>query len=173
MAKDTFSTPEVARFFDINLNRLNNWLNSRLIVPSIEKASGHGSKNVFSFIDLCRISLFMKLINIGLSREAASEIVNSAVKDLPQTQLTLAPFTPHRYTDRSWILIRKAIVSGKEQVSAQLIEHWQYEDGYTSVHKSDFFDEISAMLKNSEFLFIIDLTHINNQVNDRLISLYG
>ena len=53
MAKDTFSTPEVARFFDINLNRLNNWLNSRLIVPSIEKASGHGSKNVFSFIDLC------------------------------------------------------------------------------------------------------------------------
>jgi hypothetical protein len=171
--KDTFSTSEVAKIFDINLNRLNNWLGSRLIVPSVEKASGHGSKNVFSFLDLFRISLFIKLINIGLSREAASEIVNSAIKDFPQkTQLTLAPDMPQRYIDRPWIIIRKAIVSGKEQVAAQLFEHWKYNKESSSRFKSDFFDEISAMIGGSEFVFIIDLSQILNQLDETYQSLY-
>ncbi len=68
MQKDRFSTLEVASIFGIKLNRLNNWLNIKLIAPSIEKASGYGTKNIFSFKDLCKISLFMKLLDLSISQ---------------------------------------------------------------------------------------------------------
>lgn len=53
------------------------WWMRGFIYPSIQKANGPGTKNIFSVVDVYRIKLFKNLIEFGFSRQKASEIVSN------------------------------------------------------------------------------------------------
>lgn len=73
---------DVARKLGIPRERFREWLVRGFIRPSIQQASGSGTRNLFSRWDMYLIALFQHLIERGLGREEASAYVN-ALSDRP------------------------------------------------------------------------------------------
>ncbi len=72
-----FFAADVKRICHVKRNRLQTWLERGFIIPSIQKASGHGTRNIFSISDLYKIALFRHLIEkVKLSRERASDLIS-------------------------------------------------------------------------------------------------
>ena len=69
--KTSFTTFEIKKIFEIPQGRLREWIDGGFITPSIQKASGHGTKNLFSKIDLYGIRVFMQMIDSGVNRHIA------------------------------------------------------------------------------------------------------
>jgi DNA-binding transcriptional MerR regulator len=70
MAMDEqFYTSDVTRITGVKRNRLQVWLDRGWIIPSIKKAQGQGSRNIFGLHDLYVIALFKKLVGIGVPRK--------------------------------------------------------------------------------------------------------
>jgi DNA-binding transcriptional MerR regulator len=88
-AKMEFFTSDVEKICGVKRNRLQVWLEKGWIVPSIEKASGHGSRNIFSEEDLYNILLFKQLVENGLSREAVAEIKVPLLELIEEYQKTV------------------------------------------------------------------------------------
>ena len=74
-----YSTFDIIRILDIPRERLQDWMNRNFIIPSIRKAEGKGTKNVFSRNDLYGIELFSFLINNGIKRKVASSLIKHLV----------------------------------------------------------------------------------------------
>jgi DNA-binding transcriptional MerR regulator len=70
-----YQMAEVERICEIKRVRLQTWLSNGWITPSIQKASGHGTRNVFSESDLYKIAFFKRAIESGISRSAAAQFV--------------------------------------------------------------------------------------------------
>ena len=59
-------------------DRLNMWLTREYIRPSINRADGRGTKNIFSFEDLCLIELFRQLLDdFGFYRARADQYLKA------------------------------------------------------------------------------------------------
>ena len=72
--KEQFSTFDVVKITGINRETLQDWIERRLIIPSIKRANGVGTKSLFSREDLYRIKLFYELINTyGMKRQYAAK----------------------------------------------------------------------------------------------------
>ena len=67
----SFTTFEIAKMLKIDRNLLAQWLMRGYISPSVKRAQGLGSKNLFSLQDLYNICLFQQLIDSGIAREEA------------------------------------------------------------------------------------------------------
>jgi hypothetical protein len=68
-----FTTFDIARMFDIKIDRIKDWITRGYIVPSIQRAKGQGTKSLFNEDDIVTILLFMNLLEIT-NRENAGEI---------------------------------------------------------------------------------------------------
>jgi DNA-binding transcriptional MerR regulator len=66
---EQFLTSDVTRITGVKRNRLQVWLDKGWITPSIQKAQGQGTRNIFSLHDLYVIALFKKLVEIGVPRK--------------------------------------------------------------------------------------------------------
>lgn len=64
----TYTTTDIARL-GIKRERLKEWMSRGFIKPSVESATGAGTKNLFSLWDLYMIQLFQYLVERGFSRE--------------------------------------------------------------------------------------------------------
>jgi DNA-binding transcriptional MerR regulator len=64
-----FYTSDVTRITGVKRNRLQVWLDKGWMTPSIQKARGQGTRNIFSLHDLYVIALFKKLVEIGVPRK--------------------------------------------------------------------------------------------------------
>ena len=171
MDKKTFSTNEVASICGIKLNRLNNWLNTGLVSPSIEKASGHGTKNVFSLADVYNVLLFLKLLNLGFARESASQILTLAFTKEPD-RYHLFPDLGSVIGEQPWIIVTKGIVDGKDNIYSYRCDHGNYGRGLTGKDKGDFLEEIqSNFMAGSDFVFIINLSRIVIEVDRKIREL--
>jgi hypothetical protein len=172
MDKKTFSTNEVASICGIKLNRLNNWLNAGLVSPSIEKAFGHGTKNVFSLADVYNVLLFLKLLNLGFARESASQILTLAFSKEPGRSIPLFPEDPPPFDEQPWIIVTKGIVDGKENIYSYRCDYWNYGKGFVDETKRDFLEEIQSNFKaGSDFVFIINLSRIVIEVDQKIREL--
>jgi len=69
---DEYLSHDVELICDIKRNRLQVWLQNGYIRPSKKVAEGSGSNNVYSFGDLCAITLFKKIVDEGLSRASTA-----------------------------------------------------------------------------------------------------
>jgi len=58
-------------------DNLEGWMEKGFIIPSIRRASGQGTRNIFSIEDLYRIATFKKLISSGWYRQTASDLIIS------------------------------------------------------------------------------------------------
>ena len=65
--QETYSTTDILRILDIKKQRLRHWT-SKYVQPDIQVSSGSGVKSIFSIYQVYQISLFKKLIELGLNR---------------------------------------------------------------------------------------------------------
>jgi len=83
---ESFTTFEIEKKLGIPRNRLQQWIDRGFVTPSIEQASGHGTKNRFSRNDLYRMELFKRLAWYGLSRKEASEYSDISFENVGQSK---------------------------------------------------------------------------------------
>ena len=72
-----FSLPEICRILDLKRDRIQQWLDRGYISPSIKKASGQGTRNIFSREDLYVIAVFKDLTQGGWLRDAAAALIKA------------------------------------------------------------------------------------------------
>jgi hypothetical protein len=73
--QDRFTTFEVRDGLGIKIESLKDWQTRGFITPSIEKAKGRGTKNLFSRFDLYLIKLFESLVQRGFPRKHAAKVL--------------------------------------------------------------------------------------------------
>lgn len=71
-----FTTFDISKLFDIPRSTIQLALDREMIKPSIKRAEGRGTKNLFSKTDLFQFRIFHKLYETGLSQKEASEWLN-------------------------------------------------------------------------------------------------
>ena len=86
----TFTTFDIKEKMGLKIDRLKDWMQRGFIEPSIQKADGIGTKNIFDLFDLYLIKLFHHLVSVrGFSRDNAGKIIwdiqqqKSKIKDRP------------------------------------------------------------------------------------------
>lgn len=76
---ETFTTFDIIDKFELNRERLRDWINRGFVKPSVQVSCGPGTKNLFSRFDLYGIKLFIHLLTRGFSRDYASKISGNFV----------------------------------------------------------------------------------------------
>ncbi len=74
-----FLAGDIERITGVKRNRLQQWLERGFIAPSIQMASGHGTRNIWSRNDLYTIALFKKITESGLSRKVVSDFLSAGI----------------------------------------------------------------------------------------------
>lgn len=75
--KAEFLAADVEKITGVNRNRLEQWLSRGFIAPSIQAASGSGTRNRWSRADLYTIAIFKRLVESGLSRETVGKLLSA------------------------------------------------------------------------------------------------
>lgn len=73
--KTEFTTPEIEITLGIPRARLKEWIAEVHIVPSVQVAGGRGTKHIFSKDDLYVIALYKELLEHGVRRALAGDVV--------------------------------------------------------------------------------------------------
>ena len=73
LSDGVFSSNFVAQFLGVKPGCLKEWL--KFIEPSIWRASGPGTRNLFSRMDIYKLCAFKELLGRGFKREAAKNIL--------------------------------------------------------------------------------------------------
>ena len=81
MEEKSYSTLDIVKKLDIPRERLREWIDRGFIVPSIERSSGQGTKNLFSRKDVYLIALFEKFLVSGISRKMAARLIQDYKKN--------------------------------------------------------------------------------------------
>jgi hypothetical protein len=116
LGRGRLTTKQISRITGATMAQLGNWMERKYIKASVRKASGYGTKNLYSFDDAYRIMLFTKLIEIGLSRENTAEVVNQG---LDQSSLLAFKETLNEENPfPGWLIVQRRILDGKEKISA-------------------------------------------------------
>ncbi|MDJ1370378.1 MerR family transcriptional regulator [Gulosibacter molinativorax] len=80
-----------ARVAGITYRQLDYWARTNLVEPSIQDASGSGSKRLYSFRDILVLKLVKRLLETGISlqqiRVAVEQLHDAGITDLAQTTL--------------------------------------------------------------------------------------
>ena len=74
---DKFYANDIERILKVKRQRLEAWQERGYFSPSIQKASGPGTRNIYSRGDLYGIWLFERLLYIGVPRKVLGELINS------------------------------------------------------------------------------------------------
>lgn len=72
-----FQMMDVEKICVLKRTRLQTWMERGWIIPSIQKATGHGTRNIFSRDDLYKIMAFKYMLEGGLTREVAAELIKA------------------------------------------------------------------------------------------------
>jgi len=72
-----FTFTEVLRVTDLKRERVRDWIKHGYVKPSIQKSSIQGERNQFSRLDIYKISLFKRLLEVGIFRETASALLKN------------------------------------------------------------------------------------------------
>jgi hypothetical protein len=143
--KRKFTTPEIEQALGIPRARLKEWIAKGHIVPSVQKASGRGTKHIFSIDDLCLISLYNDLLEHGVKRALAGDVMQRF--DLVGRTFSEAIAEGYHY-----LLISRWVTSGEEPLT------W-----------CEFISEIpSPLAPNQEYAFIFNLQSIQEGVDKKI-----
>ena len=70
-----YLTGHICKTTGVKRNRLQAWIESGFISPSIKKASGHGTRNIWSEEDIEKIRRFKALVELGYHRKLAAKLI--------------------------------------------------------------------------------------------------
>ena len=65
--KEPFTTFDISKILDLKIDLQKDWMKRGYIEPSIQKATGQGTKNLFSIEDIYLIALFQHLVELGFA----------------------------------------------------------------------------------------------------------
>lgn len=92
--QDAFSTAEAARLSNLTPRQLDHWARRGFLRPSLEEASGYGSRRRYSFSDIVKLRVAARLRSsgVGLARirrcvEALKRLDSTGEADLGQARL--------------------------------------------------------------------------------------
>lgn len=93
MAVDHFTTIEAARIGGFSVRQLDYWAKTGMLVPSIKQSVGPGTRKVYSFDDLVKLSFIKQLRQAGWStqkiRKALEHLDKFSVKSPSYRNMTL------------------------------------------------------------------------------------
>jgi DNA-binding transcriptional MerR regulator len=82
---EKYTAANVLKITGVKRQRLHDWIDRGFLSPSIQRAEGAGTKNIFNRYDLYRIAIFKKLVEEGFPRaritmyiESVNEMIASA-----------------------------------------------------------------------------------------------
>ena len=81
MEKRVYTTAEIARIIGKSIHKTISYVNRGYTKPSIQDASGHGSKRLWSYSDVVRMCFIMHLEDIGLKVEKIREMAEGMAED--------------------------------------------------------------------------------------------
>lgn len=91
----SYQAADIERICKIKRLRLHTWVAEGWITPSVQKASGHGTRNIWSRTDLYKIMLLKRLIENGFHRKAAAGILGNyhfdGIRKLNEDEKKLSP----------------------------------------------------------------------------------
>lgn len=143
--KREFTTPEIEQTLGIPRARLKEWIAKGHIVPSVQKASGRGTKYIFSIDDLYVIALYDELLEHGVKRTLAGDVVQRF--DLVGRTFSEAIAEGCRY-----LLISRWVPLGEEP--------------FTS---SELMSELPTVLApTQEYAFVFNLQSVQERVDSKI-----
>jgi DNA-binding transcriptional MerR regulator len=88
-----YRAPQVCKLVGITYRQLDYWARTRLIVPSLQQATGSGSQRRYSFTDVVQLKVIKRLLDAGMSLKkirSAVEILRIQLDlDQPLANVTL------------------------------------------------------------------------------------
>jgi hypothetical protein len=84
----TFELPEIAALLNMNPAKAKNWTNGRtglVIEPSIRKASGTGSRNIYSLQDVYLMAVAQQFSTAGFAAKAIGKLMEAVKPKLQGT----------------------------------------------------------------------------------------
>lgn len=75
---ELFTTKEIAQATGLSIRQLDYWAQREIVVPSIQKASGPGTRKLYSIEDLIKLKFIQKLKSFGWS----THNIRSAIEKL-------------------------------------------------------------------------------------------
>ena len=123
---EEYKASRVYEITGVKRNRLQAWMERGWITPSIEEASGHGTRNVFNRKDLYFIAMFKELVARGLPRKTIGTFFSSIMSHYHQLSDSFIEGVEYWYFGRDGDqLIADAILSDniEEPISIFLQEY--------------------------------------------------
>ena len=133
-----FSTLEIARILGIHRDCILEWIKRGFIPPSIQKARGHGTQNVYSRWDVYGIALFSALLKNGWSRDKANDVY------LLWKHITESKLIEERYGLRYFCILTESGAGGDTVIAEK-----QTSGSVRIILKGDFdFNELKPNVMN-------------------------
>ena len=88
-----YRAPQVCKLVGITYRQLDYWARTKLLVPTLQAASGSGSQRLYSFTDVVQLKVIKRLLDAGMSLKkirSAVEILREQLdSDRPLADVTL------------------------------------------------------------------------------------
>jgi hypothetical protein len=141
----TYTTTEIEQKCGIPRARSKEWIARKYINPSYQKASGRGTKHLFTRNDLYVIVSYQKILELGISREMAGSIVKTFFYDF-------GDYTSQIERGLCYLVITKVAPSGENpEIHPQLLPKIPKDIPITS-----------------EYILAINLENIKENVDQKL-----
>lgn len=72
---ESFNTAQIARISGFSIRQLDYWAKTGMLVPSISRSSGPGTRKLYSFDDLVRIQFIKQLHSQGWSTQKSRQAI--------------------------------------------------------------------------------------------------
>jgi hypothetical protein len=79
MSKNTFTTSEILKILDLNRNTFQVWMDKGFVRADIQKSTKQGEPNLFSRDNLYQIHLFSVLLQNGIDRRVANDVLKDVL----------------------------------------------------------------------------------------------
>jgi DNA-binding transcriptional MerR regulator len=144
-----FYAADIEKICGVKRPRLQTWMERGWIIPSKQKASGHGIKNIFSRNDLFMIKFFKVAVENGLPRKTVAELTRKLkifLSDLDTSEpISLQGLSMYI------IVFRKAgkIIAEYLMPFPMLkppVKDWDYADDFIGINVSHIIDEVISKI---------------------------
>jgi hypothetical protein len=149
-----YSSFFIIKVFGLNRSSFKQWLERGLIEPSIEKASGKGTKNLFSRNDLYSIRTFLRLSALGIDQRDAGLIASI----IPWDQVT--------ESGTHCVIIRRSPTAERHEGNEVVQSRFHYVD---KVDLTSSFDGLARSLADDELVLAFNVLAVKREVDAILV----
>lgn len=93
--RQVFSSGELAALLDTPIDEIDYWVRSKLLIPSIRQASGHGTRRLFGKDDIKQALLIQRLRNAKWKPKQIAKALLSIAKVVNNPDLLETPLLIH------------------------------------------------------------------------------